>query len=548
VISVAVTGAQLGLKRDHALISAVILSIGALTLVCDLLNPLFPLLGVVGMVLTTLMNLIFFVFGCFAFAHLASEALRGRAVLTFAAVAALAVVIIGQTTNPASLSEELTQEIACLLRRWADAPDAGFQQGCLFDYPARQFIFPALPTLILGRNQLALNLGAALLISAGISIFAAGLRDHLKGTVSEDALTAILIASLVQATWVTRLIFLYEQSVYPFVYTLAAVGFWFVSSERPLLRGALLSLCAIHLAHGYTTALAPLGLVLAAISYELIKYRNRTSALILATTLLTAVVTFGYRGDLRLLGSNGSLHERLLEAWQGFNLIFLDSSDQRIFQSLATPLFFIGLAAAIFGALGVSGCIVAVWVLATIAFSAGTIGYTNYDIFFRLHRTVIALPVMLAMSALVLAPGVRKVPARAMVAIFCLFATSSAYYGYRYLQGRSANQHLAWYSWASQRLGPQKAEIYFTPQLSLQYGSSYDLLVYFNPNWQVSRLPESCKIPEAIDRSSKQAVYMMLPLEERDLCAKANGVTLNLQSEGDYKYLGDVSLNLYRVE
>ena len=514
---------------------------------CDVLTPFLARIGVIGMLLSTLLVLTFVACALAAFFLLASEVLRGRAIITFLTILALTALNFIQTTNPASLSEELTQEVACMHQHLSFTPDLGFQQGCLFQYPARQFILPAVASLLFGKTLFALNFGGALITAAGLIIFALGLYRCLAATFSADAMGATLIVALSHAPWVLHLRYLYEQSVFPLAFTMAGVGFWLGLNDRPELRRALILLCAVQLAHSYTSGLAPAGLALAVLAYDFRQFRSSNAAIAFLAASASIALSFIYRGDVRLIVDGTQVGLAMRDAWQGASSLLLDSLHSRALHSLATLLYFLGFIAAVSGALSFEGLIIAAWVVITLLIGSGTHGYSNNDVFFRLHRVVVVLPVMLALSAISMRSVLPNLSRRALFGFYCFFFTTGAYFEYSFLTERSVNQHLAWYDWAKVQIESNEAQIFFPASVSMQYASTNDILRYFNPGWHVAILSTECRMPEQPDDRRTLPTYFMLPMFERESCQSSLGRTLEVIAVKPFEFRDEASLYLFKL-
>ena len=539
------------LSSDKAVASRkleiVVVAICAGVLGCDLLALNFPSIGIVGAALYASLAMLLVGTGLLALLTLELELFRGRAICTFFTLIVIAITIFSQITSPASLSEELTLEIACIREHLAHSLDSGFHGGCLYEYPARQFIFPALPSLIFGPTQFALNFGVALLVSSGFIIFGAGVYRRFGSSFCSDALASILLISMFHAPMFLHILFLYEQSVFPAALTFAAVGFWIGIAQRPQLRSALVLLCTIQLSHTYTTALAPVALALAYFCHQVFARRTGDTLLVFAIACLSVAVSIAYRGDLRLIGAPDQISERMLEAWHGLSAYFADTLNPNPLHSFATFIFMLGTIAALFGALGAVGFFAALWVLATLALSAGTLGYTNYGIFYRLHRAAVAYPVMLALTGLTILPSLHTLSKRAVVGVLCMISLGSIYFGDKFLSERAANRHLEWYNWASDKLPSGHASIFFSSSVASQYLSTNDLLSYFNPAWRVSTLAPNCTSSQISDQRDVRPVYFMLQLNEREICQEALSGALELLYEQPYQAKDQPRLYLFKL-
>lgn len=216
--------------------------------------------------------------------------------------------VIYQVVKQTTYSHELAKQIACGLGILKN-PNNGLYSICFYQYPARQFLLPALPSFLFGRNWWSLNLGGPLYFFLSWPVFVDGVVSWFSNKNFESSSSSMRHNSIREASakldlvhdsmpageagsntmclhslfhegifWValTALLFLnnfhfyswmsvFEQGFFPVNYSLMLVGLWLLynSPSPPLsMRGrktwylGLAGLLLLQVIHGYTTGLA----------------------------------------------------------------------------------------------------------------------------------------------------------------------------------------------------------------------------------------------------------------------------------------------------
>lgn len=331
---------------------------------------------------------------------------RRTSYLTLAAAALVVVTVFAHVGDPCSLHHESTQELAQALSQWRDTPDRGFLGTALFGYPSRQFIVPALPSLLLGRSLFSLHLGFAACLLITLTIFARGLLDRFGGERDGDLLAATVLTLIPHLYFFNHFMSFFEQSILPFLFGLAVVGIALSIGDRST-RGLpwLLGIASLMLVHCYTPALALFGLVeaalvLLALSRPPAGWGGRATPLLIAAFgALSFAASLRYRGDLILFGdkSVGELWADLELAIRHVLVVPL-GADNLVSNFLLFAVV-LTVAAGLAFAAGWRGFAVAAWVCGVFVASIVSQGFCFYAIPMRVHRTLVAFPVLFALMA-----------------------------------------------------------------------------------------------------------------------------------------------------
>lgn len=341
----------------------------------------------------------------------------GMAGLVAASFALLAV----YATLPSSISHEATQEVGCGLR-FLEKPGLGFAQNCFLGYPVRQYFLPALPSLVAGRSQLALNVGGVLQFVLGVIVFSSGVLVTFRRTRFAHLAALVLVTLPLHLYYVNQFLLMFEQGLYPFSIGLLAAGFFL--RARALASTADTYLCGIavtFLAYSYTPALALvplalLGLVLTFRRPEALPASRIGRVLLFLCVAIAVYVSLTTREDVRLTESGRPLATYLGDLVQGFATIFAHRNFP--FSTWAFTIVLVGvLLAALFRKPGNLESLAAVWVLGVFAVAAVARGYWYYEVEFRVHRALVAVPVILLLLLAILQRQEQLLRRRAWVAL-----------------------------------------------------------------------------------------------------------------------------------
>jgi putative N-acetylmannosamine-6-phosphate epimerase len=395
--------------------------------------------------------------------------------------------------DPRVLHHETTQEIGCALRTLASSPSRGYTDTCLFGYPARQHLLPALPTLALGRTQTALHMGSAAYLLIALLIFASGLWSWLDQRRDGPWLAAVGVVLLTHFYFFHHFMLGFEQSVYPMLFTMIAAGVGLAFEQRPSAPALWLAgLTVLVLIHSYTPALATVGLAALwlaanAVRRDLPDPLRRTALAVLAGALLSLVLSLSYRSE-QLADGSRSLAQLAADVLEAGHHLFVRSVALETFTTaMAVGAFALAVGVFLAGAGGWRGVAVAAWVLAVFAAALFMRGYTWYAVHFRLHRALVAAPVLVV---LVLetwrrwAPQTRRAQAVLLVGL-AVSVGAGLSLKHTVLSTRGEGRHAAFISWwrDTAPLPPgQAAELYVLPAEN-EGGlvNIDDFLQYFEP-------------------------------------------------------------------
>jgi hypothetical protein len=417
----------------------------AALLVTDIASLGWAPAGKVGVVLWCLSWLALAAHAARCFGSMARDVVtRGRGLATVLVLLALTATVIVATFDTRLLHFETTQEIACTLNCFADSPTWGYTDTCLFGYPTRQFLVPALPSLLFGRSYTALTFGGALYFLIAISIFARGLLSHLEDRPEGDLLAALVLSFLPHIHYFNHFMYSFEESIYPLLFGMILCGLALQWMKAPSLAYPfLIGLVLLHGAWAYTPALAlvVLGLVLLcahALGSRTLPRTGRIASLgVSAVVVASFIVSLWVRSDLHAFGER-SAAELVSDLGAAFRHIVIAPIDPgEVFVTRFLLVFLIG---ALVGSLtfvdGWRGVVLGAWMWGVLVASIVLPGSAYYNTSLQIHKAIVLFPVMFCVVVFLW----RRLDPRPPVATWALVALL----GVSCLVGGSAQYAYVW--------------------------------------------------------------------------------------------------------
>lgn len=400
-------------------------------------------LGKIGFILWVFLHFLLLVF---TLKHILFQ-FRKKNLFTIIVVLLLILLVFIFIKSPKNISGESTQEIACALNHLTLSRDLGFWQTCLFGYPSRIFLVPALPSFFLGRTQFALNFGESNYIFLGLLLFSAGLMYHNKNVVN-DIISSIVLLLLVHFNFFHYSLFAYQQSSAPFAISLMASGIFLVFLKKQDLESLLLLGFVVILSiFAHTPALALFGLFLAIIIYLIrnfpLKFNNK---ILLFSIIMYALIIFflslKIRGDLKFIDETYTLNKMANDILESFSILLFQKiqvmtpilySISIIFMLLSLSLFF-----------GYRILILTLWIIFTIIAAVILKGYIYYGVDYRLQRITLIIPILLLMIHNLVSKYISgsKIKLLPLIAFFLIILIIGLYNVYKYQNSLSASLQL----------------------------------------------------------------------------------------------------------
>jgi len=540
----------------------------AALLVLDVAALLWAPLGRVGVVLwcASWLALAVHAAGCLR-RTVADARATGQGWVTLAVMAGLAALAFAGTLDSRLVHFETCHEIGCAVGHFAGDPGWGYNRTCLFNYPARQFIVPALPTLLLGRSGFALTFGSFLYLLVALPIFARGLLDELAGRRHADLVTALVLTFPLHLRYFNHFMFAYEESIYPFLHAMIFAGLALQLRRRadPALL-LLAGLGMLHMVWGYTTSLALFGLALAWLVHRLAagprrsQLERRAAMLVLAVTASSFALSWLVRADFHAFGGR-SAGELAADVAEAVRHIFLAPPGAS--SAFMSPFLYPFVLAALLGAFalldGWRGLAVGAWALGVLLAAVILHGYWYYHVPLRVHRWLVALPLLFALLAtfagrLRAAPGWSR---RLLSALLAASIVTGGLFHHAYVWRRPPSRQLALIGFLRGRVpagAPAGSLVLVSELLDLDepvrngYANLWQFLMYFLPaldGTPVATEESACPtVRERVAAARAPTVLLLAPADRR---ASACWPTAGLEPAGRFRFGGDPPLLLYRL-
>lgn len=483
------------MRRDLRAAGSVLLAgVFGLVVAFDVGSLISARLGAGGIVVWLLVWLVLAGYAVLSLARLIpTDRRRLSSVVTLGAVALVFASFALRIDDPRLLHHETTQEVGCALSKLESSPSRGYTDTCLFGYPARQHLVPALPSLLGGRSQRMLHLGVLAYLLIALALFASGLGAHLSAHRDGSLVVALSVVLLTHFYFFHHFMLGFEQSVFPVLFTMMGVGVVLSFEKRPgtqliWLAGLLL---LVH-AHAYTPALASVALgmvwlVTIARRRELPCQIRRAALVCLAGTLASLATSFLYRRE-RTLDLSRSPGELMEDFRKMAHHLFVGQATPEVF---VTPLMLGALVLVVVlfasGAAGTRHVVIAGWVAAVFVAAVALRGYSWYSVEFRLHRAMVAVPLLLVLAAEAWRRWVPESRRARLSLVALLFACSLGGLSLQHsvVTARGNSRAAAFVDWwralPGVHEGPAK-ELFLVPQRE-ETGliSIHDFLRYFDP-------------------------------------------------------------------
>ena len=421
------------------------------------------------------------------------------------------------------LSYEATQETVSGLDAFKTA-DWNYTGLGFTGYPIKQYLIYALPTLVLGRNFFALNLGFAIPFLTGLTLLFIELRKFLrfKGLDEKFALLPILMISFFP--YIDEFYYIFEQTITPVSFSMIIIALFLRVIRRPsLFSFTLFAFNACMLPFLYTPTLAFMGLVLVIGLYHALmvfkgkslfsKRRKNDLFYIIAVSISSVLPSLFFictlickrEDDFMTPLSDRTPIDTLKNYYHSLASFYIDSSS--VFFGVFGAIVLIYLLASITMRLKFHNLIIALWCLATAVFSFMLPGAShqfgfNYDPLILAQRCMLIIPVVAVACMLTAADylikhdiSLRK-DALAIVSLACLlFGVNSLFTTHRgctfnnYIQSM---KYITQYCQEVTRYHGIKYDDEFCLVIhsdNTLYTNPMDYTRYFFPNAKVYRFP-----------------------------------------------------------
>jgi len=493
------------MKKNYKIIGIIFLF---LLIITNFVSLKYVSWGKMGMILWFFSYLYFFIYWARCLVNLITNSIKNKTFFSLITIIILLLSLFINIPKQLSFGRETSQETACVLRLLKDSPDWGFNQTCLFGYPAREFLLSALPSLF-GRNLVLLNLGGSLFFFLGLIIFSSGVLKYFNYHKYGDILNAIFLSSFYHIYFFNHFQFYYEHSIFLFCFSLILVGLYFHwKNDQDGFDYSLFGILFFYLIYSYTPSLSLLAFVIPVIIYYLFQIKNRKNVILIAfltlSIILSLISSFNFRRDLNITNTQEKpINELIIDIRNSFKHILFQTERQPFFSPLFTFVFVSAVTSSLFFVFGKGNAYVSCWIVLTIIISVVSKGYAYYGIDFRLQRATLIFPVFYGTLITILEKLNFKAKKlyKILIILYLLVLTSGLYYHIDFLSQRtkdvlddfqvinqiktivSEKQHLE--------------KIYIVGNTDGKFLPLNDSLQYFFPDIKSEIFPEfNCVIPQ----------------------------------------------------
>ncbi|MBU4210670.1 hypothetical protein KKC08_00465 [Patescibacteria group bacterium] len=484
------------------------LSTGYLTfillVIIDIFSIKFLPFGKFGTYLWFFSYLYVAIFACKCFWEIILYIPKKKSIFTSALIIFLLFIIFKNIPLATNLSGETPQEIACALNHIEQSPDKGFRQTCLFGYPARQYFLPTLPSLFFGRSLINLHTGGALYFILGLIIFSSAILKYFNFSLFGDLVGALILSSFFHIDFFNRLLFSFEQSIFPFSFALIISGLFlhYIKDKKntPLF---LFAFILYYLIFSYTPSLSLFFFSLMIIfclffNKNINKKQKYFFIFLFISSLLLFLISLGFRNDIQITGDKNitELTSDLLLAFK--HLIF-----QTMGINFVSPVFNFIFIFLILSPLFLfwQNSLASLWAIAVLVIAVISRGYCYYGVDYRLHRALIIFPILFTNFVIIL-KKLKITKNKYIIKILCaylIFFLSTGYiYQNQYLNTKLSGQQTLHFNFIKKlekilAIDPKNKykTLYFTDKAHKEFVSINDSLQYFIPNLHRQKLEQT---------------------------------------------------------
>ena len=524
---------------------------------CEYFAKFSPEFGRAGMIIWYLLLVFLFGFAVYCFYFLIKIQVKNRCYISLLAIILFMALLTTNISDLRNLSGETTQETTCILKQISDSPSAGFNSLCFLGYPAKQFYFSALPTLLFGRTIFSLNSGGSLYFLLGIVVFLAGIfKRFINNPKSAEIITVFSLAIPLHFYYFNYLLGNFEQSFFPVsLGFLLAGSYLFFLEKRENYLMLLMAFILLILINTYTTGLALVLLALMVGIYELLKEKQDRKMLLMlmlfALIFIDFYLSLQYRLDLRLQIESTEQNPIKDQLVKGFQILTTQTGGQPYFSFILFPVFWMLTAVLIFGPFKRSVLFVLIWVFGVFTAAIIFAGYATPSVDYSLHRAIIIVPILLTTVILwYKKPWEFKNKVHKAAIFFGVFLLITGIINnLEVLRSREISKYFDFsiiISWLKNKIPDSSGNLntampfYFSVPESEKYLNFKDFASYFYPNFNFNYSKQVCDFTL---NNSTDSYFLITEEVLESKCLQ--GINENLVDLGNFQDKEKVILNLY---
>jgi hypothetical protein len=222
------------------------------------------------------------------------------------------------------------------------------------------------------------------------------------------------------------------------------LGLSLINRHHTALYWGMLGMVVLLLVHSYTPSLVLLGLIIPASLVSLVKRTTRSflGVWLVAICVLAVVLSLLYRQDLSFTSdSQRTAQELAHDVVQAHTHLVIGNEAPAFASPLAQGVFLAFFASLLVGLQGKKFLYVGWWAYAVIILAVISKGYSYYAVDFRLHRSMVIVPPLLASAVILLKPHINKLSIKHALFVFVVVVCSGAAYANAQVARRPVNTH-----------------------------------------------------------------------------------------------------------
>ncbi len=534
----------------------IIFSVLSSIFIINILSIIFPVTGKIGTCLWFFSYIFFIILALTGLYNSIKEALTEKLFITLLVVIIWLFIIGSNINRIKNVSAEATQQISQVVSLFHYSRTMGFNEQCFIGYPARQFFIPSLPALIMGRRVLSLNLGGSLYVITGLLIFSRAISINFEDRRYGDLAGGIILSLIFHIHYVNYQIFWFEQSVFPFGFTLLICGLYLYYIKEPSLANlSLTGLAILYLIYSYTPSLSMVCLSITVMIYYYIKnfkYSDKKRNIIIAMIIIFSIISFclslQFRSDVKLINNNNSNEIR-----SKINELFLIET-KLIVSPVSTFIFCFILLFSIFIMMRYTLFFLAMWAIGTFILSAISKGFAVPPPCFAIHRAIIIYPVLFIMFINIIKSIHIDFKGKYYggIIILLLLLVTGIMYQQSYIKTKNGTtgriHQFLLVKWLQKEISEKditkNTMFHFDEAFKGEpYISIYDMMVYFTPRFRTNFPDSKTDLANYIIRSESN--FLLVPPDK----VKAQ-CYINIKNRLKYinTFCGVQTMSLYKIE
>ena len=351
------------------------------------------------------------------------------------------------------------EQVLCGLN-FLEHPQEGLGATCLLGYPSRQYLFPAIPSFFGGRSFTLLTIGVTFYFIVGLIFFVRGILSYFPYK-EADWYASIAAVSILHLFQFNKWMFSFEQSIYPFAFSLMLVGIFLRMKTKAKTNDFyLMCLILLYVIYSYTPGLSlfclgVLTLLWLIFTMPLDSKNKFLCAMAIAGLCIEMVISLLSRHDVHLVTNDISQQQLIANLFSSVQHIFFQDKGDPIVSSVYHLIVLFVLLTALLNVWGKHVFSLAIWIVTTIVMAIISRGYMyysqEYDVGFLFLRITHIFPVLFVISICILdgwKPALsRNHFKKVLICLYIIFLITGIRFSQKLVQTRISNTPIRFYQW-----------------------------------------------------------------------------------------------------